>query len=222
MLYCVILSDFSVALTSPTRGNVLNCACITQLPKPVIPPPTGWGNGICAELTSFGCGVRYNLKHVPLPTSMHHQSKYAENGHDGRLENNKFHQQGTAKTISYFNCNSLCDSVSSILFTIHNLHMKISHDTDINFNYSAHGSQGGAFVHSQHQLHPFTNYNWESEPFTLRAINNVCAKCINSFPSVEETISLRGNKEGKPEVGVETKGRLDRAGSISLMGNEGH
>lgn len=54
-------------------------------------------------------------------------------------------------------------------------------------------------------------------PFTLRAINNVCAKCINSFPSVEETISLRG---GKPEVGVETM--EGGAGSISLMGNEGH
>lgn len=63
-----------------------------------------------------------------------------------------------------------------------------------------------SFAHTQHQLHPFTNYNWESAPFTLRAINNVCAKCINSFPSVEETISLRGNKEGKPEVGVETTG----------------
>lgn len=34
-------------------------------------------------------------------------------------------------------------------------------------------------------------------PFTLPAINNVCAKCINSFPSVEETISLRGSKRGK-------------------------
>lgn len=53
--------------------------------------------------------------------------------------------------------------------------------------------------------HPFTNYNWESAPFTLRAINNVCAKCINSFPAVEETISLRGNKEGGPEVGTETE-----------------
>lgn len=115
--------------------------------------------------------------------------------------------------------------MSRILFTIHNLHMKISHDTNINFNYGAHGrQQGGAFIRSHHQLHPFTNYNWESAPFTLRAINNVCAKCINSFPSVEGTISLRGNKEGKPEVGVETTGARgwDRAGSISLMGNEGH
>lgn len=76
---------------------------------------------------------------------------------------------------------------------------------------------------------PFTNYNCEFMPFTLLTINNVCAKCINSFPSVEETISLRGNKKGRPEAWVEGAGDAggrreadEEEGSISLMGNEGH
>lgn len=68
---------------APVCGGVLNRACITQLPKPVIPPRTDRGNGISVELTSFGCGVRYNLKHV-RPAAIHHtphQSKRAENAH---------------------------------------------------------------------------------------------------------------------------------------------